>query len=241
MLDKFKVEAGVEVEADRDVLGGGGVLETNVYPLTIEVAYIEETAKGATMFKMKLTTEDGRKVDYSNCIVSGKAKGQKSYYICKRTGAKKVMPGMADVNVLCEIINGKQFYQQDGDMKMIKLYDFEKKQDVAIEKLVLTEFKGTKVQAAIYKQIEDKMGKDDNGNYTIPNGTRETNEFKKWFSEDGRTITELNDSKPSKFLEEWRNTNEGKVKNNAKNVAAAPKATAGAPALGQATPTLSFD
>ena len=45
LLKNLETKAGVEGE--KDVLGGGGVLDTNVYPMKVKVAYFTSAASGA--------------------------------------------------------------------------------------------------------------------------------------------------------------------------------------------------
>ncbi|AUR97294.1 hypothetical protein NVP1238A_45 [Vibrio phage 1.238.A._10N.261.52.F10] len=244
MIDILKMDAGVELEKDTDVLSTGGPLTTNVYPLTAKYMYLDKTEKGALMAYGEFETETGRSVRFSECLGSKKSGTFKTTYTDKRSGKEKPLPGYTKLLHLAHAmgIQVKDLSGLTAEPKILKLYDYDAKKELPQEKKVITDFTGKAIQAAIYNQVETKMAKDGNGNYTVPTAEERTlNTFEKWFTADGRTIEEVASGDEASFKELWLTAHKDKVRDKrAKN---APKA--GAPIAGGAAtspaPTLKFD
>lgn len=259
-LDILKLDAGVEVEADTDTLGGGGVQSTDVYALTCEYMYLDQTQSGALMAMGSFKTEAGVSIRFSECIMSKKSGTLKATYTDKRSNKEVPLPGYSKVLHLAQAM-GLDVQDLSGltaEKKILKLYDFEQKKELPQEKNVITDFTGKRIQAAIYEVVETKMAKDGEGNYTVPTSEeRKLNTFDKWFTAEGRTIEEVNAEKqiaeltaagqtvPPKlqaiadgsFREVWLEAHFGKVRDKRKKDA--PKA--GAPGKPAGGAKLSFD
>ncbi len=238
MLDILKLGADVTQEVEKDTLGGGGALETDLYAFTIKAAYFDFAKSKAMSVNLMLETDNGRRLRVTEYITSGEAKGCKPYY--EKDGKKFPLPGYSKMSTLCQLVTGKTIDQLNAEDKILKLYDFEARKETNQSKKVITELSGQPIKAGVFKIIEDKKSKV--GNEYVPTGeTREVNEVGKFFSAEGKTIEEVTGGKDATFAEEWVKAHQGKTKDKSTKVAA----TAGAPTLGNvgaaAAPTLTFN
>lgn len=236
MLDALK--ATVAIAPEKDVIMTFGPWESDVYTIRIEQAYLDITASGAWMFHASMVDDNGRKINFSECLASNKTGTLKTTYTDKK-GNEVILPGYAKVlNVMhlavdadlpdltsCEVATKAiKIRQRGADGQMA---------DAIVEKPVFVDLIGQTLQAGILKVTEDKFSKNEaTGRYDIPNGTRDVNTFDKFFNEEGFTLQEATGGLPSTYRETWLTNNKGKTRNKAKNkpIAANGSAPAGAPA-----------
>lgn len=185
----FAAKKGVKSDkVEDDFIGGGGVLETDIYPAEIKYAYIGKSASS----------------DARNLTLSLKIKGMESRFQIWMTNGKgevtykdkkneeKNLPGYNQVNSLCMLLCSKEVGDMDVEEKTLSLYDFESKKEIPQAVDCFTELHGMKLNVAIQKQIVDKTEKDSNGNYVPTGDTRAQNEVVKFFPEERLvTITEV--------------------------------------------------
>ena len=228
-----------DIAAEKDSVGGGFVLDSNVYNFTIKLAYLQKAASDALSLVVHLTTEDNKDVRQQFWMTSGKEKGCKNYYVDKK-GDKQYLPGFNMANSLCLLTVGKEVSQMKTETKVVNLYNAEAKAEVPTNVEMLTELLGKQVLGGLIKQVVDKTAKDAAGNYQPTGETREENELDKLFRErDGKTTAEILAQAPEAvFIETWKKKWVGQVKDKSTKTAGtagAPKA-AGAAATGTAKP-----
>lgn len=234
MLDILKLGDDVTQEVEKDTLGGGGALNTDLYTLTLKAAYFDQAKSKATSLNLIMETPEGRRLNVTEYITSGEAKGCKPYY--EKDGKKFPLPGYAKMNTLCQLATGKTIDQLSVEDKILKLYDFEERKEMNKSKKVIAELSGVTIKAGVFKIIEDKKSKQ--GDEYLPTGeTREVNEVAKFFNEEGKTLEEVTENKDAGFAEEWVKAHQGKTKDKSTKQAAG--AVSGAPSLGGAAPTTS--
>lgn len=209
------LETKANVEGEKDVLGGGGVLDTNVYPMKVKVAYFTSAASGAVAINLQGDV-DGKEVRQQFWVLSGNDKGNKNTYT--KDGKEYYLPSFLTANSLALLTVGKELSQLDVEKKVIKLYDFEAKEERPTEVDVLVELTGQMIQAGIQKQTVDKNEKGDDGKYYPTGETREINEVVKFFRyDDGLTVPEIEKGvTEAKFKDDWVAKWAGKVINKAK-------------------------
>lgn len=209
------LETKANVEGEKDVLGGGGVLDTNVYPMKVKVAYFTSAASGAVAINLQGDV-DGKEVRQQFWVLSGNDKGNKNTYT--KDGREYYLPSFLTANSLALLTVGKELSQLDVEKKVIKLYDFEAKEERPTEVDVLVELTGQLIQAGIQKQTVDKNEKGDDGKYYPTGETREINEVVKFFRyDDGLTVPEIEKGvTEAKFKDDWVAKWAGKVINKAK-------------------------
>lgn len=227
-----------DIAAEKDSVGGGFVLDSNVYNFTIKLAFLQKAASDALSLVVHLTTEDNKDVRQQFWMTSGKEKGCKNYYVDKN-GDKQYLPGFNMANSLCLLTVGKEISQMETETKVVNLYNSESKAEVPTNVEMLTELLGKQVLGGLIKQVVDKTAKDAAGNYQPTGETREENELDKLFRErDGKTTAEILAQAPEAvFIKTWKKKWVGQVRDRATKqagTAGAPKA--GAAAQGTAKP-----
>lgn len=183
----FAKKKGVKSEkVEDDYIGGGGVLDTDIYEAEIKYAYIGSSSKSDAKC-LNLSLKVGG-LEISRMIWMTNGKGEVTYKD-KKTGEEKNLPGFNQVNSLCMLLASKEVGDMEVEEKTLKLYDFESKKEIPQAVECFTELHGEKLNVAIQKQIVDKTEKDENTGDYVPTGeTRETNEFIKFFPE-GNLVT----------------------------------------------------
>jgi hypothetical protein len=228
---------------ERDSVGGGGVLNSDLYPLTVALAYVKESDGGALGLNVTFKTEDGKDVRQVFWMTSGKAKGQKNYY--EKDGVKHYLPGFNMANALSLLTIGKEIGELDTEEKVIKLYSSEANSEVPTKVQMVTALLGQEIIAGVLKQIVDKTKQDPTTKEYLPTGeTREENEVDKLFRvKDKMTVAEIRaqETEP-KFYTTWGEKWIGKTRDRStKNggTTGAPKATGTAkPAASKPTSSL---
>lgn len=229
------LDAGTDVAPEKDQLGGFGILESDIYIVTISLAYITFSAKKAMAINIHGKTDAGEQIQQTIYVSSGEDKGCKSYY--EKSGKKFYLPGFLVVNAICLLSTGKELASMDSDKKTVNIYNYDQKKDVPTEVDVLPELHGQRIALGIIKRVENKNVKDTATGKYVPDPTgalRTINEIDKVFHPDtGLTTTEqtANATEPvfsQKWLKKWQGvTHDRSTK--------AP-GTAGSPIAGGAAP-----
>ena len=232
-----------DIAGEKDSVGGGFVLDSNVYLSTVKLAYGTQSAGGATALNLVLETEDGKEIRQQLWVSSGKEKGCVNYYTDK-DGNKQYLPGFNMANSLCLLTVGKELAQVESETKVVNVYNKDAKAEVPTNVPMLMELLGKQVLVGLIKQTVDKNIKDATGNYVPSGETREENDIDKFFRErDSKTTAEiLAKTEEAVFINTWKDKWVGKVKDKTTKqagTAGAPKAGA-APAGGTAKPTNSL-
>lgn len=237
-----------EIQQEKDTLGGGGVLESGLYDLTVDHAYVSKSTGGAMALNVKLSNKQGQRVTSQLWMTSGKDKGYKNYYEGKN-GTKSYLPGFLLANALCLLTVGKEISQLSPEEKVIPLWDFDAKKELPTKVNVVVELTGKTITAGVLKEVVDKTkdtgNVDSNGKkvYAPTGETREQNEIDKFFrAKDGLTVAEIKAGvTEATFKTSWAEKNTGAVRNKAKGAAAGT--TVGGVGIGakpQAAPTKSL-
>jgi hypothetical protein len=216
---------------EKDSVGGGGVLDTDLYPSTVSMAYITKSVGGAIGLVLNAKTQTGREIRQTLWMSSGDAKGNKNYY--EKDGQKTYLPGFIAANALTLLAAGKEISEMDTETKLVKVYNKEAKADVPTKVEVLVDLLGKEIIIGLIKQVVDKTAKNDAGIYVATGESREENEIDKFFrASDKMTTTEIRASatEPS-FYNTWSEKWRGQVKNKAKGAAEGGAAVPGMPKM----------
>ena len=224
------------VESGGDVLGGGGLIETDVYSGKIKLAYLGKSPSSkAQSVTLHIETPKGEVREtlyFTN-------RDNKPHY--EKNGKKLFLPGYDTVNDICLLVTKRGIVKQADHLetKTVKLYDFKEKEERPREVEVLTDLIGEDVSVAIQKQIVDKQAKVD-GKYQKTGDTREENTISKFFNPDtDQTVLEMrNEIEGGVFKEAWLKKNQGKTANRAKGVKGGGKS--GAPGASAEKPKKSL-
>lgn len=252
-LDSLKTDDSIQEEKD-SVGGSTFTIDSGLHNLTIDAAFIGKADSGAMSLTLHLKN-DVAFVRQTLWITSGKAKGNRNYYMVKKdgkeTGEKAYLPGFNVANALCLLTIGKEISEITTEEKIINLYDFDAGKEIPKKVDMILSLLDQETTFGIVKQIVDKKKKDDNGVYQPTGETREENEIKKVFRlRDGLTITEIKarsklspdelkvvEAQPT-FKENWGEKNTGTCEDKSTKTGT----TAGSPgaATTQAKPTESI-
>lgn len=218
------------------------VLDSDLYESTIKMAYATKSTGGAKGVVFHAETKDGRNIRETIYVTSGTAKGCKNYY--EKDGQKHYLPGYLIMNSICLLAAGKELSDMDTETKLVKVYDFDAKAEVATKVEVLMDLLNKPILLGVLKQTVDKNVKDGAGNYVPSGETREQNAIDKAFrASDRKTTAEIRaGAEEAVYADTWLKQNQGKVVNLAKGAsgtAGAPKAAGGA-AAGTAKPKSSL-
>jgi len=206
---------GLELAADvenetKDVLGGGGfTLDTDAYPMIVDMAYLGKSTGGAMNVNLHLKKAEGGNQVYRHTIyvTSGDKKGNKNFYT-NQQGTKITLPGYSLCDLISQICAGKNLATLDSEEKTIKLWDFDAKEEVPTKVPALTELIGQPILVGIQKIRENKRANDGTGNWVNTNESREINEIVKVFYPDGFTVAEkAAEAEVPAFIDKWKAQN----------------------------------
>lgn len=227
----LQLGANVEQPNEDVIVGGGFTLPTGLYPMVVENCYLDKTASGAMMMHLHLKRKTGGNQVYrfSDCIVSGDAKGNKPTYV--KDGKEFPLPGYSKMNQISRITAGLKLGQISPEKKLVKLYDFDAKAEVPREVPVVTEMVGQEILVGLVLKRENKRA-NQGGKWVDTNDAREFNEIDKVFYPDGFSVTEKDaEAEEAAFVKKWAASHpEGTVIDKFKPVAGAPATGASAPA-----------
>lgn len=226
MFSNLKTEENVAEETD-SIPVGRGPLESGLYPMTIDMAYADESKGGAMNVNFVFKDADGRELRQTIYVSSGDAKGKLPYYVDK-DGNKKYLPGFNKVNHICLLTVGKELMEMDTDEKVLSLWDSEQRKEVPQKKQVLMDLLGQDIILGVQKQIEDKVSKNDQGAWVPTGETRETNEIDKVFrAKDKKTVAEIKaEVEEAQFINDWEEKWTGVTRDRTKKNSNTPKPAA---------------
>jgi hypothetical protein len=204
----LQMDADVKTQ-DEDVLpsGGGFVLDSGLYPMIVENAFLDQSKGGAMNINLWLKVKGGDKRIFRQTIymTSGEAKGKKPYYV--KDGVKYPLPGYTMADHISKITTGLPVSQVTPEKKLVKLYDFDAKAEVPREVPVVTEMVGKEILVGMQKIRENKRV-NQNGEWVDGPEAREFNEISKVFHPDGYTVTEkAAEAEEAKFVQKWKDAN----------------------------------
>jgi hypothetical protein len=204
------------LEEAGDFLGGGGLLDTGVYPATVKLAYAGKSQSSESQSVTVHLDVNGLEVRETFWVTN--RNGDNSYADKKDPKKKHPLPGFVSVDDLCLVTTGHGLTEQDIEEKVVKLYDYEAKKDLPQNVPVLVDLLGKNLHVALVRQIVDKQKKNDAGVYVNTGETREENVIDKVFHFDSRrTVSEIrNKIAEPIFIEKWAEKNAGKTRNRSK-------------------------
>lgn len=223
------IKSDPKAAQEKDVLGGGGVLESGAYSAVIDTAYLSASKGGAVAVNITFKTKDNKQLRQQFWVSSGNDKGNKNTY--EKDGETFYLPGYLQANAIAQLAANKELGDIETEMKIVKIYDFTQKKEVPESVEMLMDLLGKEVVLGVIKQTVDKTAKDGAGNYLPTGETRDENEVDKVFrAEDNMTTAEArmlaeDPTTTAKFFTAWCDKNTGVTRNKAKGASG----TAGSP------------
>ena len=226
---------------EKDSVGGGGVLESNIYPSKVTLAYVTKSNGGALGLVIAAKTTEGRDIKQTLWMTSGTEKGCKNYY--EKDGQKNYLPGYLAANALALLTTGKEISGLETETKVVNVYNSDAKAEVPTKVEMVMDLLGKEILIGLIKQTVNKSKKDEVTGVYLPTGeTRDENEIDKFFrASDRKTTAEIRAQvEEAKFADTWLEKWQGKVKDKSSKTAAtgapgAPRAAAPAAAKKPAT------
>lgn len=234
------------VEAE-ERLGGFSVMPSDIYRLTIKLAYVvfsqtpDSKARGVAF---TFVNKDG--VEFNETFwVTNKAGQNYSIDDNDPKKTKKALRGYTTVNNICNLVAGKDLSGMDIQDKTFKIYDFSERKELNKSVPTLVDLIGKTIVGAVHHEIVNKQKKDDRtGKYEPIADTREQNVLDRVFDEDSlMTPSEIRKKATTPDIYTgWLERYKGKVrdrtdKNLKGNSSGAPAASGGnssAPAASEA-------
>lgn len=223
-LSKIGSLAGMTFE-DTDTLPSEykGVLDSDIYSATIDLAYLEKAASGSLQMHVVFKTDTSTVRDRFT-LTSGDAKQNRNYYIDQK-GVQRPLPDLLRAHHLARVAVDKGLDQLTTQEKTIKLYDFSAQEERPVKKEVFVDLIGKDVQLGLLKVVQNKRVQQGSV-WVDTDETKEVNEVNKFFNSDGQTATEQAANEPGSFREKWLTKNQGTVVNRAKKGSTASSAPA---------------
>jgi len=169
MLDQLGVTAEQVQEVEPESVYEGKTIPAGLYDAKIDKAFVRKTDSGANMLEVDFIVEvDGKPTTYhySNCVLSGDEKGNKTTYTDKNTGKEISLPGVQAMTKFLTAIDSLDAAGQKGQVEW---------KDQKIEVLAFSGLQGKKLKIGVIQ--EENLF---NGNVTLKN------DVKYWLTADGK-------------------------------------------------------
>jgi hypothetical protein len=198
----FDLDNDVEVVEAKD-FDGKRTVDTGVYTGKIKLAYLDVSKGGANSVNLQIET-NGKTVNFTDYVTSGKEKGCKNFYV--KDGKKFPMPGLVNMNELAVVVTGNELKTQTIEDKTIKVWDFDAKKELPQKRKVITSLCGQPIELAIMEIRENK--------YSDPKQPVFKNEITKVIHVGSQlTLAEKNAEKTEAvWAPKWADKNTGVVK-----------------------------
>lgn len=208
-------------EDEKDVLGGGGQVDTAIYTGTVKLAFAKKSqssdAQGVE-YHIDLKMPSGGSFTFRETQWVTNRNGEHTYQDKQDPTKKHLLPGYQMIEALCLLTTGVPLSDQNMAEKVFNLYDFEARKELPKSVPVLVDLIGKPITVAVVRQTVDQTTKDSNGVYQ-PNGkTRDENLADKFFQADTNlTTSEIRQGVESAiFAPAWETKNKGKTRMLAK-------------------------
>lgn len=211
MSNPFAKLSTTGLEQAEDRLGGGfQARDSGAYDMVVKMMYAGASEGGAQ--NVTLILEDA-KGEYRETIYVTNKQGE-NWFLNKDDKTKKVpLPGFTVVNDLCIATTEGQLADQTWEEKIVKIYDFEQKKEVAKGAMVCTSVLGKPVTVGLLQTLKNKGEKQDDGSYKDgPEERTEVNISKIFHTESKYTMAEaVAGAASADFYPKWVEKNTGIV------------------------------
>ena len=172
------LKTSTTIQDEKDVLGGTfTVLDSDIYTGTIKYAYLQQ-AQSSSAMSLNLCVEiDGK--EYKETLWMTNKNGD-NFYVAK-DGNQNYLPGFTVANNIALFTCQKPLAELNTEDKILKLYNYEQKQEVPTQVPCITDMHGKDISLAIMKEVRPKQQKNDAGVYVDTTETREVNSIQKVF------------------------------------------------------------
>jgi len=229
-LSNLALPSDAEAE-EKDTLGGGFILESGVYEYDINMAYMIKSLNGATGVNA-IFTKGKQQLKQTFWVASGDAKGNKTTFTNKG-GKEQPLPGMAIMNSITFLTLGKQLSDLSTEEKLVRLYNYDAKEEIDTKVQVITDLLKTKIVLGVMKnEVDVKKKVEGTNDYVTTGRTKFENEVTKAFQAGTNcSVPEVKGKEDATFITKWNDKFKDTVRNKVehKGPVGAPGAPAGAP------------
>ena len=203
-----KLRKNDDVKSEGDVIYSATFM-TDVYLCTVDMAYVDESDKGAALMSLSLIAEDGRTLKQIIYFTSGDEKNNEISYPVrgkdgKPTGEKKYLPGFTIASDIHELLtDGIELADMETEAKLVKVWDKESSTEKPTEKAVLINLIGLPIKLGIQQQMVFKSVNKD-GKYVETDEIINRNEIAKVFeAETNQTVSEIKADEEAVYMDKW--------------------------------------
>ena len=228
-LNEFATPDDIKVD-NADRLGGFQPLPSGLYKMNIDQAFLNDSPGGATGLNLHLSDGKGNQLRETLWIRSGTAKGRQIYYEDKRTGEKRLLPGMQMANAIAQLTSDADFGSLDSEETVLSVYDSASGSEKPTKVQLITGLMKKSIILGVKHNIVDKNVKDGNGRYVPSGQTREENEIDAVFSSETQMSVgeKMGGNSEAKFIHDWNEKWAGTVNDRSTKTPAASSAPGGA-------------
>lgn len=203
------------VKADGDVIFGS-TLDSDIYPVTLDMVYVDEYDSGAAFMFVSAITDTGQTISQRITFTSGDDKDNAITYPVKKngkpTGEERYLPGYTFASDLHFIATeGEELADMEPEEKLVKVWDKEAGAEKPTKKQVLTALIGQRVMIAVeLRKVFKQVNQD--GKYVNTDEVISTNEMVKVFHESTtKTSHEIENEMEAGFYDRWLGAYKGRV------------------------------
>jgi len=210
-------------DTDTDVIGGGFLWDTGIYPVQVLLAYLDVSRNGAKCINFIFKrVSDSKELRHTIYITN---RNGDNFYV--RENVEHLLPGWLQVKSIYEIATGTSFDKANTQEKAVNIYDYDTKKESPQNREVLVDILNKPLVIGVHRMTVDKNVKNDSGEYVPSGEVRDVNEVNKAFHTTGLTVAEKTEgiTEPV-FLNKWKATWGNKVINKSKGASGSATKTA---------------
>jgi len=115
LLSQLGISSEIIDNVEPEAVFEGKTRPSGIYKVVVDKAYIRKTDSGANMLEVDFKMEDGSDYHYSNCVLSGDQKGNKSTYTSK-AGKEVALPGVVQMTKFLTAIDSMDASAVEGQV-----------------------------------------------------------------------------------------------------------------------------
>lgn len=194
------VKSANAVEEDK---AGRQLLESAVYDAKIVCAYLQPSSNPASKSQKLIVQLDvnGTTITDEETVLN--VNGTNTW----KNDPTKLLSGFLKMNAFCYVASGVELADIPFEEKDIKINSFQGEQ--LVKRQVAVSLIGKKIKVGLFKATVNRK-QNQGGNWVWTTATKDTNMVDKYFSEDGRTHSEMVKGTAAEFIHTWKSKYLGK-------------------------------
>jgi len=205
-----------------------GLMASDLYTMAVDTAYLEKSSGGALCVKISFVDRIGHKLNITEYVTSGDAKGNKNYF--EKNGKKFYLPGFDIINNICLLAAGRELGDIIATKKTmnIQAWDWKTRSMQTAPKEVLSDLIGKEIMLGVVQRKVNKQRKTAEGKYVPTAEIRNENAVSAVFrASDGSLLEEIEAKTAPLYKDQWLATFKDKIIDKTVPVEEESAATAG--------------